>query len=139
MQTQCVGKSHAHHGLTDGACCLGPTCIASATAVVPHHVVRVTRSPVHYWTVDSDGSGTRPANPDLLLKPDMYATVVIDAGAAGQEVLTVPESALLDDGARRIVLAISRAWSLPAAAATAPWRSPADLPPMSGSSSRQTS
>jgi Cu(I)/Ag(I) efflux system membrane fusion protein len=44
------------------------------------------------------------ANPDLLLKPDMYATVVIDAGASGQEVLTVPESALLDDGARQIVL-----------------------------------
>jgi membrane fusion protein, copper/silver efflux system len=44
------------------------------------------------------------ANPDGLLKPDMYATVVIDAGAAGQEVLTVPESALLDDGARQIVL-----------------------------------
>ncbi|HTI79324.1 MAG TPA: efflux RND transporter periplasmic adaptor subunit [Acetobacteraceae bacterium] len=44
------------------------------------------------------------ANPDLLLKPDMYATVAIDAEAAGKQVLTVPESALLDDGTRQIVL-----------------------------------
>ena len=44
------------------------------------------------------------ANPDLLLKPDMYATVMIHAGADGQAVLTVPESALLDDGVRQIVL-----------------------------------
>ena len=44
------------------------------------------------------------ANPDLLLKPDMYATVVINVGAAGKQVLTVPESALLDDGTRHIVL-----------------------------------
>jgi membrane fusion protein, copper/silver efflux system len=43
-------------------------------------------------------------NPDGLLKPDMYATVVIAAGGGGQDVLTVPESALLDDGTRQIVL-----------------------------------
>jgi membrane fusion protein, copper/silver efflux system len=44
------------------------------------------------------------ANPGGLLKPDMYATVVIDAGLGGEDVLTVPESALLDDGTRQIVL-----------------------------------
>jgi membrane fusion protein, copper/silver efflux system len=44
------------------------------------------------------------ANPAGLLKPDMYATVVIAAGAVGQDVLTVPESALLDDGTKQIVL-----------------------------------
>ena len=44
------------------------------------------------------------ANPDGLLKPDMYATVMIAAGGSGQDVLTVPESALLDDGTRQIVL-----------------------------------
>jgi Cu(I)/Ag(I) efflux system membrane fusion protein len=43
------------------------------------------------------------ANPEGLLKPDMYATVVIDA-AGGPEVLTVPESAVLDDGTRQVVL-----------------------------------
>jgi membrane fusion protein, copper/silver efflux system len=44
------------------------------------------------------------ANPDGLLKPDMYATVVIAADSIGQDVVTVPESALLDDGTRQIVL-----------------------------------
>jgi Cu(I)/Ag(I) efflux system membrane fusion protein len=44
------------------------------------------------------------ANPDRLLKPDMYATVVIEADRDGPKVVTVPESAVLDDGARRIVL-----------------------------------
>ena len=43
-------------------------------------------------------------NPDGLLKPDMYATVVVAAGGNGQDVVTVPESALLDDGTRQIVL-----------------------------------
>src|SRR5690348_4214723 len=61
---QCIGKSHSHHGLTDDACCLGSTCIASATAAIPHHLARVAWLPVHYWTVDSDGSGIRPP-PDL--------------------------------------------------------------------------
>lgn len=44
------------------------------------------------------------ANPELLLRPDMYATVVIDADALGKQVVTVPESAVLDDGTRQIVL-----------------------------------
>jgi Cu(I)/Ag(I) efflux system membrane fusion protein len=44
------------------------------------------------------------ANPAGLLKPDMYATVVIAAGAVGQDVLTIPESALLDDGTKQVVL-----------------------------------
>jgi hypothetical protein len=60
----CIAKSHAHHGPTDGACCVGSTCMASAPAATPDHVVRVAWSPVHYWTVDSDGSGIRPS-PDL--------------------------------------------------------------------------
>ena len=43
------------------------------------------------------------ANPDGLLKPDMYATVVIATGN-DRPVLTIPDSALLDDGTRQIVL-----------------------------------
>ncbi len=44
------------------------------------------------------------ANPDGLLKPDMYATVMISADDGGPDILTVPESAVLDDGVRQIVL-----------------------------------
>jgi Cu(I)/Ag(I) efflux system membrane fusion protein len=44
------------------------------------------------------------ANADGLLKPDMYATVIISAALGGQSVVTVPESAVLDDGATQIVL-----------------------------------
>ena len=43
------------------------------------------------------------ANPDGALKPDMYVDATVETGAE-KPVLTVPESAVLDDGARRIVL-----------------------------------
>ncbi len=42
-------------------------------------------------------------NPDLLLKPDMYAEVELPAGT-GIQVLSVPTSSVIDSGARRIVL-----------------------------------
>ncbi|WKW50951.1 efflux RND transporter periplasmic adaptor subunit [Rhodomicrobium lacus] len=42
-------------------------------------------------------------NPDTLLKPNMYADVVIGAGA-GKPVIAVPENAVIDSGARRVVL-----------------------------------
>jgi len=42
-------------------------------------------------------------NTELLLKPDMYAQVELPAGT-GIRVLTVPTSAVIDSGARRIVL-----------------------------------
>jgi RND family efflux transporter MFP subunit len=43
------------------------------------------------------------ANPQGQLKPGMYGTVRIDAGPK-REVLTVPESAVIDSGARQVVL-----------------------------------
>jgi len=43
------------------------------------------------------------ANPGALLKPGMYAQVELPVGAKGQ-VLTVPDSAVIDSGTRRIVL-----------------------------------
>jgi Cu(I)/Ag(I) efflux system membrane fusion protein len=43
------------------------------------------------------------ANADGLLKPDMYAIVVIAAAAGRQMVVTVPDSAVLDDGATQVV------------------------------------
>jgi Cu(I)/Ag(I) efflux system membrane fusion protein len=43
------------------------------------------------------------ANPDLALKTDMYATAEIVA-PAGPSVVTVPDSAVLDSGARQVVL-----------------------------------
>jgi Cu(I)/Ag(I) efflux system membrane fusion protein len=43
------------------------------------------------------------ANADLALLPEMYVDAVIDVAGAG-EMLTVPESAVLDNGSRRIVL-----------------------------------
>jgi Cu(I)/Ag(I) efflux system membrane fusion protein len=42
-------------------------------------------------------------NPDLILRPDMYVEAEIDVTEAGK-VLVVPESAVLDSGARKIVL-----------------------------------
>jgi len=42
-------------------------------------------------------------NPDLALKMDMYATAEI-AAPVGAAVVAVPDSAVLDSGARRIVL-----------------------------------
>ncbi|MEK7737917.1 MAG: efflux RND transporter periplasmic adaptor subunit, partial [Pseudomonadota bacterium] len=43
------------------------------------------------------------ANPGALLKPGMYAQVELPVGGKGQ-VLTVPDSAVIDSGTRRIVL-----------------------------------
>jgi Cu(I)/Ag(I) efflux system membrane fusion protein len=43
------------------------------------------------------------ANPGLLLKPSMFAQVELPVGAKGQ-VVTVPTSAVIDSGARQIVL-----------------------------------
>lgn len=43
-------------------------------------------------------------NPDGLLRAAMYANVQIDATAAGEPVLTVPNSAVLDTGTRQVVL-----------------------------------
>jgi membrane fusion protein, copper/silver efflux system len=44
------------------------------------------------------------ANPDLLLKTDMYATVEIAAPIDSATVLAVPDSAVLDTGSRQTVL-----------------------------------
>ncbi len=43
------------------------------------------------------------ANPNLLLKPDMYAEAEIDTGS-GQAMLAVPDSAVIDSGDRQQVL-----------------------------------
>jgi|GEM_PF-263632 len=43
-------------------------------------------------------------NPDLLLKPGMYADVSIVTDLSDEIALTVPESAILDDGAHQVVL-----------------------------------
>lgn len=43
-------------------------------------------------------------NPDHLLRAGMYATVQIDALSGGAPVLSVPSSAVLDNGARQVVL-----------------------------------
>jgi membrane fusion protein, copper/silver efflux system len=43
------------------------------------------------------------ANPDYLLKPDMYADVEIAAGSE-QPVLAVPDNAVIDSGTRKIVI-----------------------------------
>src|SRR5262249_23002704 len=55
--------------------------------------------------------GTRTAkvrieldNPNLSLKPGMYADVAIATDLSDQIALTVPESAILDDGRNQIVL-----------------------------------
>ena len=42
-------------------------------------------------------------NPDELLRPDMYVDAEIETGTPGP-VLALPESAVLDDGTRRVVL-----------------------------------
>ncbi|MCW2319149.1 Cu(I)/Ag(I) efflux system membrane fusion protein [Rhodoblastus acidophilus] len=42
-------------------------------------------------------------NPDLLLKPDMYVDAEIAAGEGGK-VVTVPDSAVIDSGAKQLVL-----------------------------------
>jgi Cu(I)/Ag(I) efflux system membrane fusion protein len=43
------------------------------------------------------------ANPDMLLKPDMYAEAEIETGSGDAE-LAVPDSAVIDSGDRQIVL-----------------------------------
>jgi Cu(I)/Ag(I) efflux system membrane fusion protein len=44
------------------------------------------------------------ANPGLLLKPDMYASVQLASGQGKSRVLTVPDSAVIDSGVRQVVL-----------------------------------
>jgi Cu(I)/Ag(I) efflux system membrane fusion protein len=44
------------------------------------------------------------ANPDALLKPDMYADVVFQVAADGLPVTTAPASAVIDTGTKQIVL-----------------------------------
>ena len=44
------------------------------------------------------------ANANMLLKPDMYATVAISVAVAAAPVLAVPESAVLDTGKTQVVL-----------------------------------
>jgi Cu(I)/Ag(I) efflux system membrane fusion protein len=44
------------------------------------------------------------ANPDDLLKPDMYADVAFQVAADGLPVTTVPSSAVIDTGTKQIVL-----------------------------------
>jgi membrane fusion protein, copper/silver efflux system len=43
------------------------------------------------------------ANPDLLLKPNMYAEAEIDTGS-GNPLLAVPDSAVIDSGDRQVVI-----------------------------------
>lgn len=43
-------------------------------------------------------------NPDGRLKPDMYADVVFQAGADDKPVVAVPDSAVIDSGARQLIL-----------------------------------
>jgi membrane fusion protein, copper/silver efflux system len=43
------------------------------------------------------------ANPDTILKPNMYADVAVESGG-GKPVMAVPESALIDSGGRQIVI-----------------------------------
>lgn len=46
----------------------------------------------------------RLANPELLLKPEMFADVVIDAAAGDERRLVVPKDAVIDSGDRQIVI-----------------------------------
>jgi Cu(I)/Ag(I) efflux system membrane fusion protein len=43
-------------------------------------------------------------NPDGALRAAMYASVQIDGSAGGEPVLSVPNSAVLDNGTRQVVL-----------------------------------
>ena len=43
------------------------------------------------------------ANPEGILRPNMYADAVIESGSSGQ-VLAVPDSAVINSGARQIVI-----------------------------------
>jgi Cu(I)/Ag(I) efflux system membrane fusion protein len=45
-------------------------------------------------------------NKDRFLRADMYATVTIDAPASGASALIVPDSAIIDSGARQAVLVV---------------------------------
>jgi len=53
-----------------------------------------------FWAMNQE---EELANPGLLLKPAMFAQVELPVGAKGQ-VVTVPTSAVIDSGARQIVL-----------------------------------
>jgi len=44
------------------------------------------------------------ANPDGILKPDMYASIQLMSGHDGASVLAVPDSAVIDSGTRQVVL-----------------------------------
>lgn len=44
------------------------------------------------------------ANPDGILKPDMYASIQLMSGPDGASVLAVPDSAVIDSGTRQVVL-----------------------------------
>jgi Cu(I)/Ag(I) efflux system membrane fusion protein len=61
-----------------------------------------------YPTIDTETRTAKVrielANPDGLLKPAMFANVELATGHARGEVLAVPESAVLDSGARQAVL-----------------------------------
>jgi Cu(I)/Ag(I) efflux system membrane fusion protein len=46
----------------------------------------------------------RLANPDLLLKPEMFVDVVIDAGSTDAPRLVVPTDSVIDSGNRQIVI-----------------------------------
>ena len=43
-------------------------------------------------------------NPGGMLKPDMYASLQLEAGGGKSPVLTVPDSAVIDSGTRQVVL-----------------------------------
>lgn len=61
-----------------------------------------------YPTMDADTRTTKVrielANPGGLLKPAMFANVELVSGGAKSKTLAVPESAVLDSGARQVVL-----------------------------------
>ena len=48
------------------------------------------------------------ANPDELLKPDMYADVVFQVEADRTPVTTVPASAIIDTGAKRQIVLVAK-------------------------------
>ena len=84
------------------------------------------------------------ANPDTILKPNMYADVVIESGG-DKPVIAVPENAVIDTGTRQIVIVDQGGGSFEprevasAPTATAMPRSSADWPPARQSSSTPTS
>ena len=51
-----------------------------------------------------DGLAIRTPNPDGSMKPGMYADVVFHPGTDAPDTLAVPANAVIDNGARKIVL-----------------------------------